>query len=141
MSYKLFLDDYRVPIDCVPYMHTRIGKENPIYLEKDWVVVKSYTQFTKHIKKNGLPLIVSFDHDLSDAHYSGELSNKLDWEDYYNYPDREMTGYDCAKWLVQYCIDTKQPLPKYFIHSMNLVGCENIESYFKSYIKHNTVTL
>lgn len=136
-SYKLFLDDYRIPLDCIPYMHTRIGKKNPVYLEKDWVIAKSYAQFVGIINKKGLPTIVSFDHDLSDAHYSGELSSKMDWEEYYAYCDREMTGYDCAKWLSDYCIQHNKPLPEFYVHSMNLVGAENILSFLNNHLIHN----
>ena len=30
---KLFLDDVRIPSDCINYMYKRIGALNPIYLE------------------------------------------------------------------------------------------------------------
>ena len=49
------------------------------------------------------------------------------------YPSfKEKTGYDCAKWLCDYCVENKLPLPEYFIHSMNPVGRENILSTLKS---------
>jgi hypothetical protein len=48
----------------------------------------------------------------------------------------EKTGYHCAKWLIDYCIDNKLELPKtILIHSMNPVGSRNIKSLFDSYFK------
>lgn len=47
----------------------------------------------------------------------------------------EKTGYECAKWLVSYCIDNKLKLPSYYVHSMNPVGAENIHGMMASYYK------
>lgn len=134
MSYKLFLDDFRKPIQCVNYMYRRIGNKNPVYLQ-EWVVVKNYDEFVDYITIHGMPELISFDHDLSDAHYSGEISNATDWEDYYLLSDREMTGYDCAKWLVDYCETNNKPLPEFYVHSMNSVGTQNIQRYLDNYKK------
>jgi hypothetical protein len=81
-----------------------------------------------------MPELISLDHDLDDAHYSGEISHQ-DWEDYYLIDDREMTGYDCAKWLVDYCESTGKELPEFYVHSMNKVGTENIQKYLDNYKK------
>lgn len=45
------------------------------------------------------------------------------------------TGYDCAKYLVEFCIKHAIPLPEYHIQSDNPVGRQDIDSYLKSYIK------
>lgn len=134
MSYKLFLDDFRIPAMCTHYMLRRIGFQNTIYLDIDWVIVKNYDEFVDYIKVNGLPTLISFDHDLSDEHYSGEVDAST-WDDYYLLEDREMTGYDCAKWLVDYCDKTNNQLPLYVVHSMNLVGTQNIIRYLENYKK------
>ena len=42
---------------------------------------------------------------------------------------------DCAKWLVEYCIDNNKKLPLYNIQSANSVGRENIDSLLKSFNK------
>ena len=42
---------------------------------------------------------------------------------------------DCAKWLVNYCLDRNLDLPEYYIHTMNPIGAENIKSLFESYEK------
>ena len=50
---------------------------------------------------------------------------------------KEKTGYHCAKWLIQYCVDNKLSLPKeIFIHSMNTAGRINIASIFETYNKY-----
>jgi hypothetical protein len=43
----------------------------------------------------------------------------------------EKTGYDCAKWLVEYCVEHGLKFPEYVVHSMNPVGKENILSYVR----------
>jgi hypothetical protein len=49
---------------------------------------------------------------------------------------KEMTGMDCAKWLVDYCIANQLTLPLYNIQSANPVGKENIDGLLKNFIKH-----
>lgn len=118
---KLFLDDVRNPSDCVGYMHTRIGKLNPIYLEGDWYIVKNYTQFVQAILKYAPDIShVSFDHDLADEHYSQESQFYI-----------EKTGYDCAKWMKEHYNNKGWSYPIMFVHSMNPVGTENIIKLFK----------
>ena len=111
MSYNLFLDDLRDP---------------NLFLNdtKTWVVVRTYNQFVETITKQGLPNFISFDHDLADEHYEGIV-------DYDNY--KEKTGYDCAKWLVEYCMKTNQSLPEWQVHSMNPVGRININMILSIY--------
>lgn len=132
MSYKLFLDDKRNPVHCITYMHLRIGYKNPIYLQNEWVIARNYESFKNTIKEMGLPEFLSFDHDLADEHYYGELSSPEGWEEYHSGENREYTGYDCAKWLVNYCMDNNKPLPPFAVHSMNPVGTERIMSLLKN---------
>lgn len=134
-KYRIFLDDYREPTQCVNYMHRRIGNKNHIYLDPNWVITKNYKEFVDCIIINGLPELISYDHDLSDEHYSGEINNETDWSDYYLMNDREMTGYDCAKWLVDYCETNGLVLPEFFVHSMNPIGRQNIQNYLDNYRK------
>lgn len=81
--------------------------------------VKSYKEFVEFVDKNGLPSNVSFDHDLGDV------------ED----PDNEKTGYDCAKYIVDYCMDNDRDIPNYRIQSDNGPGKENIDKYLQNYHK------
>lgn len=130
MGYKLFLDDVRNPVHCLGYMYKKIGRLNPIYLENDWAICRNYNSFVETIKKMGLPEFVSFDHDLSDEHYGIQVPESM--EEYDSWEGREESGYDCAKWLVNYCMDNKVALPPYAIHSMNPVGAERIANYLKN---------
>ena len=41
---------------------------------------------------------------------------------------QEKTGMDCAKWLVDFCIDNDKRIPDYFVQSANPVGAKNIAS-------------
>ena len=128
MSYNLYLDDFRDPRDSAFY------KGEIIYNLLEWVVVRNYDEFVKTIKDNGIPETISFDHDLADEHY-GEVAN-LDEVEYLMY--QEKTGYDCAKWLINHCIDNKKELPaKVLIHSMNPAGSLNIKSLFDTYNKYH----
>lgn len=108
---RLFLDDERNPIDVLNY------DSNPIYNLK-WNVVRNFSEFKTYIENNGLPDIISFDHDLGD--FDG---------------DKEYTGYDAVKWLIDLCIDNSTLFPRYLIHTRNIVGAENIRSYINSYLK------
>ena len=129
--HKLFLDDWRIPVDCTKYMYSRHVDCN-IYLE-DWIIIRSYGQFVNWIKSNGIPDSISFDHDLGDVE---ELKDELDKELWYNVADnRDWTGMDCAKWLVEYCLDNNLKLPKYYVHSHNPCGYENIKGLLNSFSK------
>jgi len=77
MEYNLFLDDFRHPYDCVPYMPNR-----EIYAKWKWEIVRNYDEFVEYITKNGLPTHVSFDHDLSDIHYYPEWVKINGFENY-----------------------------------------------------------
>lgn len=126
----LFLDDYRFPIDCASYMY-RKGVDCRIY-HKDWIIVRSYGQFVSWIEKNGLPDYISFDHDLADVF---ELKEELAIEEWFDLTEnKEYTGMDCAKWLVNYCLDKDKKLPDYAVHSWNPVGADNIDGLLKSFI-------
>lgn len=131
---KLFLDDYRWPDHCAKYMHTRIGAENIIYTDPDWEIVRNYNQFVDWINRNGLPNIISFDHDLAGAHYTEEYQDSRVIMKY-SESTSEKTGYHAAKWLIDYCIEKSKSLPKYFVHSMNPVGAENITKLLENFKK------
>ena len=117
MGYKLYLDDRREP------------------KTEGWVIARDYRSFVHVITEGGLPELISFDHDLADEHYdyAFEFDDRLIVPpgevkiDYRNF--KEMTGYDCAKWLVNYCFDKNQDIPEFFVHSANPVGAENIQKF------------
>lgn len=123
MYYNLFLDDERVPLD-VKWI------DLPLV---NWIIARSFSDFVDIINKNGLPKIISFDHDLADEHYR-EFINSKNGEFNYN-KMKEKTGYDCVKFLIDYCIDNNLDLPEYYIHTMNPIGRENMNSLLESYKK------
>jgi hypothetical protein len=84
----------------------------------NYLLVINYDDFVHCIKTNGLPKFISFDHDLGDIN-----------------SEQEKTGYDCAVWLVNYCMDNGLELPNYYVHSQNPIGKEKINALFKNYIK------
>jgi hypothetical protein len=142
MSYNikkwLFLDDLRFPYVCPekikgePYMasayyYTRYSP----FKDQRWDIVRNYDEFVEYIKNNGVEnLLISYDHDLSIEHYQ-EMGDTISYDEY-----SEKTGYDCVKWLCDYCMKNNLKFPDYYIHSMNTVGKENIISYIENYKKH-----
>jgi len=126
---KLFLDDVRNPIDCVTY------KYESVYFENDWDIVRNYDEFVKYITENGMPDLISFDHDLADEHYDPSMYDGTYNEKYETF--KEKTGYDCAKWLVDHLMDNNLKMCSFIVHSMNPAGGTNIREYLNGFIKHN----
>ena len=125
MSYRLFLDDVRLPWEVGNYI-------NPVELRKefrlfDWVIVRNYNSFVQTILKEGLPSHISFDHDLAEIHY-----NSMNYSESFEY--FEETGYDCAKWLIDFCKKNNKPLPIWYVHSLNPIGADNIKNLLNKYV-------
>lgn len=121
---KIFLDDIRKVTDIFP-------SEIP----SNWVVCKSYESFVSAISEGvatGETLeFVSFDHDLSDEHYAQVVDvGNIDYDMF-----REKTGLDCARWLIQLCMDTNIDFPAYHVHSFNPVGANNIRQEITSFLQ------
>jgi hypothetical protein len=125
MSYNLFLDDKRNPNDI--WNH----QKSPEYAVYNWIVVKDFSSFTDTIQDNGIPLRISFDHNLCDEHIMESSTKKIPYESY-----RQKTGYDCALWLVEYCLDFDINLPKYKVHAEKGVGRKNIENLLDNFDKY-----
>jgi 5-formaminoimidazole-4-carboxamide-1-beta-D-ribofuranosyl 5'-monophosphate synthetase len=118
--YKIYLDDIRTPED------------------KSWIVVRSYEEFTEKISEIGLKNIeiISLDHDLDESamreYFRNVVTNfNIDYDNIY-----EKTGYDCAKWLINHCINNKLNVPIIYVHSANPVGTANIIGYINNYLAH-----
>jgi len=133
---RLFLDDLRVPLDC-PKAHYMVYRKIDLKIyNEDWVIVRSHGQFVKWIQENGLPDLISFDHDLGDDSNLKGILPIEEWFDLEN--NREYTGMDSAKWLVNYCMDNDLKLPEFVVHSANPAGYENINGLLDSYIKQQS---
>lgn len=125
----LFLDDIRMPQQVHEYI------KNNIYLSLEWIIVRNYKEFVQAIT-NDFPDVISFDHDLADTHYTPEhlwvdYNKSKEWQD--QQVHKEKTGYECAKWLVEYCLDNDLDLPLCYVHSQNVVGRDNINNLLKNY--------
>lgn len=112
----VWIDDIRDPQE--PTWQNWI-KKNFGTNDFDITWIKSYKKFVDFVDKNGLPSNISLDHDLGDV------------ED----PNNEKTGYDCAKYIVDYCMDNDRDIPNYRIQSDNGPGRENIDKYLQNYHK------
>ena len=89
----------------------------------DWVIVRSYQEFIQTITENGLPIFLSLDYDLCDITF---VENQA----------FEKTGYDCTRWLLDYCMTNKLKFPNYMIHSTDAVGKDNIQYLINAYSRH-----
>lgn len=107
MKTLLWLDDARDPTinDWINF--------SPIGKNVDIIWVTSFQEFIDYISINGLPDGICFDHDLGE----------------------ELTGYDCASWLIEYCLKYKKQIPPYNIQSANVVGKQRIDSLLKDFDK------
>jgi hypothetical protein len=130
---RLFLDDFREPWHCLSYMGSRIGLKQSVFAE-DWTVVRDFHQFTEAVMRHhGKITLVSFDHDLCDAHYDHALmTDPAAMQAFYERKDREMTGFDCAVWMRDFFRSKGLALPEIIVHSMNPVGTVNIEEVFSN---------
>lgn len=82
---------------------------------KVWAICRSKAEVVEYVAQHGVPYFISWDHDLGEG---------------------EPTGFDIAKWLVDYDLD-HNVLPKefsYYVHSMNPVGAANINALLTNYL-------
>ncbi len=118
--------------------------------DPNWKVVRNYEEFVDLVSKTGLENIetISLDHDLGPIAMSEYFNNvspnyKLD----YNNLIEEKTGYDCAKWLVDYYYEKYDKevsrnekrnsgilFPRIYTHSANPIGSANIMGYVNNFL-------
>ena len=111
----LWLDDMRNP-----YQGSWLYDYAPEYETKGAVHwVKSYDEFVEWVRENEMPGMIAFDHDL------GELDGK-----------ETKSGYDAAKWIVDYCLDNKLPMCRWVVQSSNPAGADNINGLLMNYVKY-----
>ena len=110
MKTVIFLDDFRKPEQCFDTSQCMVFCA-ATFDEFVEVLNKTYLEY-KRVDE------IWFDHDL------GENAG---------------TGYDCAKYLVEFCIEHNMDLPEYYIQSNNPAGKLNIDSYLKSFLKSQNI--
>ena len=132
MKKLLWLDDIRDPFvgDWLKQYAPQFAYGNG---EVIWV--KSYDAFVKWIKENGLPHTIGFDHDLGQDVANEKVANGMSKRKSRREKRTEMSGFECAKWLVDYCIDNDTDLPQWTIQSANPVGADNINGILNGYKK------
>jgi hypothetical protein len=118
----LWLDDLRNPFEG-----KWIEEFAPEYLNSGSIIwVLNYEEFIEWIRKNGLPQKICFDHDLGEDVAIKLVSKGINKKKAREVKKLAKSGYDCAKWLVDYCIDHDLQIPDWNIQSANPVGKENI---------------
>jgi hypothetical protein len=133
MKTLLWLDDIRNPFtdnwlgDYAPQFSNGEGKV---------VWVKNYDEFINHIIFNGIPDMISFDHDLGEDVAKKRVFNGMSKRQARSLKRETKSGYDCTKWLVDYCLDNGVSIPHFGVHSANPVGAENIRGLLNNAIKH-----
>jgi hypothetical protein len=108
----LYLDDMRVP--------TVYGID----------LVRSYDEFVWYLQNKPMPELISFDHDLADAHYPGEKNEAGVMIDYDAYTEK--TGLHCARFIIENGLRLKY----WVVHSFNVQGKINIETELREYRPH-----
>jgi ASC-1-like (ASCH) protein len=130
VAYNLFLDDIRSLGETYKYT------KDQDYLEKKWIIVRSYDDFVRVVEeewgKGNFPEVISFDHDLAPEHYAP----REHWDDHYGAWAHaqefiEKTGYEAAKFYVDFRREHDLPMAKIKCHSMNPVGKKKIIELFK----------
>ncbi|HEX5050447.1 MAG TPA: cyclic-phosphate processing receiver domain-containing protein [Planctomycetota bacterium] len=117
-SFHLFLDDVRHPSEVTWITLPAVP----------WTIVRDFDAFVAAVHEHGIPATVSFDHDLTAAHYEAlDHGRRTPGTGY----DESLvkTGYHCARWLVDQCLAHDLPLPEeVFVHTMNPVGRDKIQA-------------
>lgn len=130
---KIYLDDVRTPIS------------------ENWMIVRNYEEFVNIVREIGLDKIelISLDHDLGETAMKEYFNNvspnyKLDYEKI-----SEKTGYDCAKFLVDFYYEINSDkidmdrfekkklkfiFPTVCVHSANPIGSANIMGYINNFL-------
>jgi len=138
---NLFLDDIRFPKDA--WIYPRRDDQKRIItgksLEKisgipngDWDIVRTYKDFVAYIEKNGIPDVISFDHDLHPSHmnYYHVVTYNTGIIDYSDIAIE--TGTQCAEYLIRKWEEAdRAKTPVCYVHSANQWGAKNIREVLK----------
>lgn len=133
MKKLLWLDDIRNPFiaDWLMQYAPQFA-----YGEGETIWVKSYCEFVDWIDTNGLPSMIAFDHDLGEDIAKAKVESGMSKRQARIEKRETINGHECAKWLVEYCINNKVELPRWTVQSANPVGRDNINGLLNNYRKH-----
>jgi hypothetical protein len=134
METLLWLDDIRNPQEEIWWNWIIEAGLNPGDYNIVWV--KSYAEFTKWISINGLPAVICFDHDLGEDVAKGRVSKGMSKRQARILKRETLSGFDCAKWLIEFCLDNELNAPEFKIQSANPVGAENIKGLIENFRKN-----
>jgi hypothetical protein len=119
------------------------GRNPPKHLSGAFDTVRDFDGFRDWVEVNGIPYLVSLDHDLHLEHIeyffgNGGFTCPPD-------PGSAMfchpTGYECSKWLLERC-ETEGVYPKFVIvHSANPKGSDRILNLFTAYAESNKIDM
>jgi hypothetical protein len=141
---RLFLDDIRFPKDA--WIYPRRDDKKFIISGKslenisgipngDWDIVRTYKDFVAYIEKNGIPDVISFDHDLHTEHidHYHAVTSRIGIIEYGNL--KVETGKHCAEYLIEKWKESgKVKTPVCHVHSANQWGAANINEVLKQLI-------
>lgn len=130
MKKLLWLDDIRNPglADWLMCYAPQFA-----YGEGEVIWVKDYDGFVTYIEDNGMPDMISFDHDLGEDVAKDKVAGGMSKRQARIQKRETMSGFECAKWLVDYCLDNDTELPQFGVHSANPVGAENIRKLLTNF--------
>lgn len=133
MKTLLWLDDIRNP-----HIDNWLRDYAPQFSngEGGVVWVKNFDGFVNHIKNSGMPDMISFDHDLGEDIAREKVNMGVNKKIARKQKKEAKSGYDCAKWLVDHCLDNQLPIPHFGVHSANPVGAENIRKLLNNAKKY-----
>ncbi len=112
MNYYIYVDDIRDDDTFFKYLY------NHTQMEWTPIICRSAEEtifFLNYYNDNTNSIIIDLDHDLGEGH---EIDN-----------DRVLNGYDICKWIVE----NQMLLVGFHIHSMNVVGAQNMRQLLTHY--------
>lgn len=129
----LWLDDIRNPfladwlMQYVPEFDE--DRENVVW-------VKNYNEFIDWITENGLPHKIAFDHDLGEDVAISLVESGMNKKKARMVKRESKSGFDAAKFVMNFCLDNDLPVPEIVSQSANPTGRENILKLLSNLVKH-----
>lgn len=131
MKTLLWLDDRRDPFSKT----TDWLQYSPIGYDVHIIWIKGFHDFVDYIINNKMPDGICFDHDLGFPMQTSLRALGMSKKKSREVARKELSGADCAKWLVEYCLKENIEFPKWNVQSSNPIGKQNIINEIKDYEK------